>query len=77
MIGFLFSLNRKHDLILIMTTEKQDKTLELSKHWSVDSTLAGNEVFYPKNSDDFLFHNIQLIIFLLTQVNFIPTLSFL
>ena len=29
-------LNRKNDLILIMTPEKQDKTLELSKHWSVD-----------------------------------------
>ena len=27
-----------------MTPEKQDKTLELSKHWSADSTLAGNEV---------------------------------
>ena len=24
--------------MLIMTPEKQDKTLELSKHWSVDST---------------------------------------
>ena len=24
--------NRKNDLILIMTPEKQDKTLELSKH---------------------------------------------
>ena len=30
--------NRKNDLILIMTPEKQDKTLELSKHWSIDST---------------------------------------
>ena len=36
--------NRKNDLILIMTPEKQDKTLELSKHWSADSTLARNEV---------------------------------
>ena len=36
--------NRKNDLTLIMTSEKQDKTLELSKHWSVDSTLARNEV---------------------------------
>ena len=27
-----------------MTPEKQDKTLELSKHWSVDSTPARNEV---------------------------------
>ena len=34
----------KHDLILIMTLEKQDKILELSKHWSPDSTLARNEV---------------------------------
>ena len=36
--------HRKNDLILIMTPEKQDKTLELSKHWSVDSTPARNEV---------------------------------
>ena len=27
-----------------MTPEKQDKTLELSKHWSADSTPARNEV---------------------------------
>ena len=37
-----------------MTPEKQDKTLELSKHWSVDSTLARNEVImkrtYPVKS---------------------------
>ena len=33
----------KNDLILIMTPEKQDKTSELSKHWSPDSTLARNE----------------------------------
>ena len=32
--------NRKNDLILIMTSEKQDKTSELSKHWSPDSTPA-------------------------------------
>ena len=36
--------NRKNDLILIMTPEKQDETLELSKHWSPDSTLTRNEV---------------------------------
>ena len=46
--------NRKNDLILIMTPEKQDKTLELSKHWSVDSTPAKNEVImkrtYPVKS---------------------------
>ena len=45
---------RKNDLILIMTPEKQDKTLELSKHWSVDSTPARNEVImkrtYPLKS---------------------------
>ena len=45
--------NRKNDLILIMTPEKQDKTLELSKHWSPDSTPARNEVImkttYPVN----------------------------
>ena len=29
--------NRKNDLTLTMTPE-QDKTLELSKHWSADST---------------------------------------
>ena len=36
-----------------MTPEKQDKTLELSKHWSADSTPARNEVImkrtYPVN----------------------------
>ena len=46
--------DRKNDLILIMTPEKQDKTLELSKHWSVDSTPARNEVImkrtYPVKS---------------------------
>ena len=47
--------NRKNDLILIMTPEKQDnKTLELSKHWSVDSTPARNKVImkrtYPVKS---------------------------
>ena len=36
--------NRENDLVLIMTPEKQDKTLELSKHWSADSTPARNEV---------------------------------
>ena len=36
--------NRKNDLILIMTPEKHDKTLELSKHWSADLTPARNEV---------------------------------
>ena len=46
--------NRKNDLILIMTLEKQDKTLELSKHWSADSTPARNKVImkrtYPVKS---------------------------
>ena len=46
--------NRKNDLILIMTPEKQDKNLELSKHWSADSTPARNEVImkrtYPVKS---------------------------
>ena len=45
--------NRRNDLILIMTPEKQDKTLELCKHWSPDSTLVRNEVImktaYPVN----------------------------
>ena len=40
--------NRKNDLILIMTPEKQDKTLELSKHWSVNSTPARNEVIMKR-----------------------------
>ena len=35
---------RKNDLVLIMTPEKQDKTLELSKHCSADSMPARNEV---------------------------------
>ena len=41
--------NRKNNLILIMTPEKQDKTLELSKHWSPDSTLARNEVIMKRH----------------------------
>ena len=32
----------------MMTPEKQDKTLELSKHWSVDSTPARNEVIMKR-----------------------------
>ena len=48
------TLNRKNDFILIMTPEKHYKTLELSKHWSVDSTPARNEVImkrtYPVKS---------------------------
>ena len=48
------NLNRKSDLIILMTPEKQDKTLELSKHWSVYSTPARNEVImkttYPVKS---------------------------
>ena len=53
---FFFNIvvDRKNNLILIMTPEKQDKTLELSKHWSVDSTPARNEVImkrtYPVKS---------------------------
>ena len=38
------SENRENDLIPIMTPEEQDKTSELSKHWSPDSTPARNEV---------------------------------
>ena len=41
--GFVIQDSRKNDLILIMTPKKQDKTLALSKHWSVNSTLARNE----------------------------------
>ena len=33
-----------------MTLEKQDKTLELSKHWSPDSIPARNEVIMKKTS---------------------------
>ena len=32
----------------MMTPEKQDKTLELSKHWSADSTPARNEVIMKR-----------------------------
>ena len=31
-----------------MTPEKQDKTLELSKHWSAVSTPARNEVIMKR-----------------------------
>ena len=51
-----------------MTPEKQDKALELSKHWSVDSTPARNEVImkrtYPVKSvkcDKFLPHCIRTV----------------
>ena len=44
---------RKNDLILIMSPEEQDKTSELSKHWSPDSTPKRNQVImktiYPVN----------------------------
>ena len=33
-----------------MTPEKQDKTLELNKQWSVDSTPARNEVIMKKDT---------------------------
>ena len=45
--------NRKDDLVLNLTPEKQDKTSELNKHWSPGSTPARNEVImkttYPVN----------------------------
>ena len=54
LVIFQGHLNRKNDLILTMTPDKQDKTLELSKHWSADSTSARNEVImkrtYPVKS---------------------------
>ena len=34
--------------MLIMTPEKQDKTSELTEHWSSDSTMARNEVIMKK-----------------------------
>ena len=43
-----YPLIGKNDLILIMIPEKQDKTLELSKHWSADSTPARNEVIMKR-----------------------------
>ena len=48
--NFICILNiiEKNDLILIMTPEKEDKTLELSKHWSADSTPARNEVIMKR-----------------------------
>ena len=46
--------NRNNDLTFTMTPENQDKTSELSKHWSADSTPARNEVImkttYPVKS---------------------------
>ena len=51
--GFHGNNIEQNDLILIMTLEKQDKTLESSKYWSPDSTPARNEVImktaYPAN----------------------------
>ena len=38
-----------------MTPEKQEKTLELSKHWSVDSTPARNEVYCGNSIEIFPF----------------------
>ena len=43
-IEAMLTLNRKNDLILIMTPEKHHKTSELSKHWSPDPTPARNEI---------------------------------
>ena len=41
-----------------MIPKKQDKTLELSKHWYADSTLARTEVGvtseYPTHDNDLL-----------------------
>ena len=51
---FILNYGIKNDLILIMTPEKRDKILELSKHWSADSTPTRNEVImkttYPAKS---------------------------
>ena len=51
--SLLLYVIEKNDLIL-MTPEKQNKTLELSRHWSADSTPARNEVVmkttYPGKS---------------------------
>ena len=51
-IFFCLKIEKNH-LVLIMTPEKQDKALELSKHWSLDSTPARDEVImettYPVN----------------------------
>ena len=50
----LLYINRENDLILIITPEKQDKALELSKHSSPDSTPTRNKVImkttYPVKS---------------------------
>ena len=35
-----------------MTPEKQDNTLELSKHWSADSTPARNEVIIKRHINE-------------------------
>ena len=46
--------NRKKRSYTHYAPEKQDKTLELSKHWSADSTPTRNEVImkttYPAKS---------------------------
>ena len=53
LVYHLVSITEKNDLTLITTPEKQDKTSELSKHWSPGSTPARNEVImkttYPVN----------------------------
>ena len=41
--------------MLTMTPEKQDKTLELSKHRSTDSTLARNEAIMKRT------HPVKLV----------------
>ena len=47
--GMINKNDRKNDFILIMTPEKQDKTLQLSKHWSAGSTPERNEVIMKRH----------------------------
>ena len=50
---YFLEIEKTTILLLIMTPEKQDRTSELSKHWSPNLTLARNVVImktaYPVN----------------------------
>ena len=53
LVYIMEAVNRKKRSYTHYDPKKQDKTLELSKHWSPDSTPARNEVImkttYPVN----------------------------
>ena len=52
-----------------MTLEKQDKTLELSEHWSRDSTPARNEVIMKRTSSKSVKCDNKLLISYLKMPN--------